>query len=65
MVVCSTCGGLLDIGREKKGKSVKWVVEGGRERKRETGQIDSGVELCLIGSERHSLYGSGVDLKFR
>ena len=30
MVVCSTCGGLLDMGREKKGRSVTWVVEGGR-----------------------------------
>ena len=61
----SSCDGLLDMGREKKGKSVKWVVKGGRERKRETGQIGGGVELCLIGDERHSPYGSGVDLKFK
>ena len=53
------------MGREKKGKSMKWVVEGGRERKRETGQIGGRVELCLIGGERHSPYGGGVDLKFR
>ena len=52
------------MGREKKGKSVKWVVEGGRERKREIGQIDGRVELCLISGERHSQYGGGVDLKF-
>ena len=25
-------GGLLDMGREKKGRSVTWVVEGGREK---------------------------------
>ena len=28
----STCGGLLDMGREKKGKLVTWVAEGGREK---------------------------------
>ena len=47
---------------------------GGRGRKRETGQISGGVELCLIGGgvelcliggERHGLNSSGVDLKFR
>ena len=35
----STCGGLLDMGREKKGRSVTQVVEGGR------GQIGGGVDL--------------------
>ena len=41
------------------------VVEGERGRKRERGQIDDGVEFCLIGGERHVLNGSGVDLEFR
>ena len=58
-------GGLLDMGREKKGRSVTWVAKGGRGRKRETGQIGGGVDLCLIGCERHGPDGSGVDLKFR
>ena len=31
----STYGGLLDMGREKKGRSVTWVAKGGRGRKRE------------------------------
>ena len=31
----STYGGLLDMGREKNGRSVTWVIEGGRGRKRE------------------------------
>ena len=38
---------------------------GGRGRKRERGQIGSGFELCLIGGERQSLDGGGVDLEFR
>ena len=38
---------------------------GGKGRKRERGQIGGGVELCLIGGERHSLDGSGVDLEFK
>ena len=29
---CSSCGDLLDMGREKKGRSVTWVAEGGREK---------------------------------
>ena len=66
----STCDGLLNIGREKKGRLVTWC----RGRKRERGQISGGVELCLIGGgvelcliggERHGLNSSGVDLKFR
>ena len=70
----STCDGLLDMSREKNGRLVTWVVEGGRGRKRETWQISGGVELCLIGGgvelcliggERHGLNSSGVDLKFR
>ena len=32
MVGCSTCSGLLDMGREKKGRSVTWVAKGGREK---------------------------------
>ena len=56
-----TCGGLLDIGREKKGRLVTWC----RGRKRERGQISGGVELCLIGGERHNLDDGGVDLKFK
>ena len=60
-----SCSGLLDMGREKKGRSVTWVAKGGRGRKRERGQIGGGVELCLIGGERHSLNGSGVDLEFK
>ena len=38
---------------------------GGRRRMREIGEIGNGVKLCLIGSERHGLDDSGVDLKFR
>ena len=60
-----SCSGLLDMGREKKGRSVTWVAKGGRGRKRETGQISSGVNLCLISGERHGPDGGGVDLKFR
>ena len=60
----STYGGLLDMGREKNGRSVTWVVEGERGRKRERGQIDGGVELCLISDERHVPDGSGVNLEF-
>ena len=30
--VARLCGGLLDMGREKKGRSVTWVAEGGREK---------------------------------
>ena len=29
----STYGGLLDMGSEKKGRSVTWVAKGGREKK--------------------------------
>ena len=57
----STCGGLLDMGREKKGRLVTWC----RGRKRERGQISGGVELCLIGGERHNPDDGGVDLKFK
>ena len=32
MVGRSSCGGLLDMGREKKGRSVTWVAQGGREK---------------------------------
>ena len=39
--------------------------KGGRGRKRETMQISSGVDLCLISGERHDLDGDGVNLKFR
>ena len=38
---------------------------GGRGRKRETGQIGGGVNLCLIDSERHGPDDGEVDLKFR
>ena len=61
----STYGGLLDVGREKMGRSVTSVVEGERGRKREKGQIGGGVEFCLISDERHVLDGSGVNLEFR
>ena len=27
-----SCGGLLDMGREKNGRSVTWVAKGGREK---------------------------------
>ena len=39
--------------------------KGGRGRKRETRQISSGVDLCLISGERHDPDGDGVNLKFR
>ena len=65
MVCRSTCGDLLDMGREKKDRLVTWVAKGGRGSKRERGQISSGVKLCLIGGEKHSLDGSGVNLEFR
>ena len=61
----SSCSGLLDMGREKKGRLVTWVAEGRRGRKRETGQIGSGVKLWLIGSERHGPDSGEVNLKFR
>ena len=28
----SSCGGLLDMGREKNGRSVTWLAKGGREK---------------------------------
>ena len=38
---------------------------GGRGRKREIGQIGGGVDLYLIGGERHGPDDSGVNLEFR
>jgi len=38
---------------------------GGRGRKREIGQIGDGIELCLIGGERHGTDDNGVDLEFK
>ena len=35
MVGHLTYSGLLDMGREKKGRSVTWVAKGGRGRERE------------------------------
>ena len=43
-VGCLSCGGLLDMGREKKGRSVTWVAKGGRGREKEG---RSAVELIF------------------
>ena len=50
------------MGREKKGRSVTWLAEGGRGREKERGQIGGGVKLCFISSKRRGLDGGGVDL---